>query len=178
MNNPVEEAIGGYLTQEEREEAQVGLNGIYTTFMNVLEENEIAANSRLRRDDGIQHGLAHDAVLLACMNVGDADNYTAHNQTTVRKVSEATSPTDQALIEGLARVITEESIINGEHRIIANPIATARHALLYMQQHVRPLVEALEDAVIATASDHAEDPWSLRARKALSSLPPVLRGGE
>lgn len=30
------------------------------------------------------------------------------------------------------------------------------------------LVEALTDAVIATASDHAEDPWSLRARALLA----------
>jgi hypothetical protein len=133
MNNTVEEAIGGY----------------------IAEENQIAANSRLRRDD---------VTPLAT--------------------------TDQALLEGLARVLRDEPLVDTKVEGISCGVGSvyvpqhsypnmAKAALSYMQQHVRPLVVALESSkqVISTSTTAFGVKTGRDAiDKALSALPPVLRG--
>lgn len=164
MNNTVDEAIGGF----------------------VAAENEIAANSCLRRDD---------------VTEGSAD---AQERRVVGSIP-TPSATDQAFVEGLARVIGgvpkshihvagQDGCIDACHQCgldIRNEVhlqldenaeakdATrkAQAALLYMQRHVRPLVEALEH--YGAQDEHCGImPTASRSVKALSSLPPVLRGGE
>lgn len=168
--------------------------------MNTVEsENEIARDSWLRRDD-----------------VGDASKDGAQRE--VKDCSRHPSPTDQALIEGLARAIASrygadpdqmgfwtlgQSNTNTPSPYWQEFTSHAEAALLYMQQHVRPLVEALElsnqalsmlgseipklkaytgkDPRLATPANYAAELSGMatkRINKALSSLPPVLRGGE
>lgn len=173
MHNTVEEAIGGYIEAE----------------------NEIAANSRLRRDDVV--GQLDKRESSAC---GD------HPHT-----DEPRPTTDQAFVEGLARVIQEklpslgfknplnpfpDDFGNGQWAESISSVC-AQAAITYMQQHVRPLVEATVDYVhkngelcvlladyipenlISTKGlDHAFDAGAesvQRLQQALASLPPVLR---
>lgn len=168
MNNPVEEAIGGYIASE----------------------NDIAANSRLRRDDVGELCGRH------INQPSNDDGLKPH------------SPTDQALIEGLAGVLCEERNHPDwpcvrRHTQGDFDEAMAKAALTYMQQHVRPLVVALEvsnqalsmlgseipklkadtgkDPRLVTPANYAAELSGMatkRINQALSSLPPVLRGGE
>ena len=112
MNNPVEEAIGGY----------------------IAEENEIAANSRLRRDDVVGASTRKDE---GCIGITET-------QPSANAVG--TPTTDQALIEAFNRIMGDvtmpESDAPDYDEWLFNK--TWQAALLYMQQHVRPLVEARE----------------------------------
>lgn len=137
-----------------------------------------AANSRLRRDD-----------------VGDAS---ARKDEDADITSGFDSPTDQALIEGLKDAFTRArwkrvyANMHGEPcSTDANDLALAQEALLYMQQHVRPLVEALKEAEVYIGHLRDEEGCEVyndgkcdcgfvefygRFKQALASLPPVLRG--
>lgn len=111
MNNPVEEAIGGY----------------------IAEENEIAKNSCLRRDDVVGAvNTGSDAYdLLPCGGL---------------------PTTDQAFVEGLREALIDahlkpiiDMLVYGESAVHVTEetimLAEAQAAITYMQQHVRGLDE-------------------------------------